>query len=607
MEKTRVTPRALLALLLISALAAVGPTPAHAAEIITESYYVPTVDGALVYVEVRRDKALADSGEKIPVILTYTPYTVLGGGVGDGHGNRYVPRGYARAWADVIGTRNSTGCWDYGGPKEQQSGVDLVNFLASQEWSNGKIAMIGGSYDGTTATMVAARGDDAPALKAFVPIAGISHWYGYAYYGGVRYFLNSKVPTDEGFDTPLAFDFALGRVPSTDTENQEQMLQAWQDRLNPCDSVEHTQEGYSRSPDYDDFWVERDYLKDPSRFRAAALIAHGWQDYNVKQDEGIKLWNALPVDNPETEEVEGVPFKRLWMSQGSHGGATSGGGWQQLLDRFFAETLKGEDTGVDDEAPVFTVGRTVSGAIGGGSTEASWPPPGTEELTLHLGRSFDPIQGVPSIGPVGTTGETGTLELEPQDDGGGWMHVNPGTVSEEATLEDPLNEDGHGYYSLYHKSEPLAQDTRLVGSAVLDTWVNTPVPGQTLTPILVEVAPDGTLSIVERGFLNLDYAGGLGKAEPKTGWIHARVEFLPQDYTFKAGNRIGLILQGSNTVWAVPGNPGTLSYAMGPVANVTQAGAHLIIPTTTDDPFGVGPAQSAPGNSEFGRSHKRFR
>lgn len=601
MTPIRVATRALLALLVVSST--LTALPARAAEVVIEEYYVPTADGALVYVQVKRDKAFEAAGEKVPVILTYSPYNILAGGddiVTDGNSEKYVPRGYARAVADVIGTRNSTGCWDYGGAKEQQSGVDLVNFLSSQPWSSGKVAMVGGSYDGTTATMVAARGDDVPGLVGIVPIAGISHWYGYAYYDGVRYFLNSRTPTDEGFDTPLAFDFALGRVPNPDPSDPN-FQQALEDRLNPCESVEHTQEGYSRSPDYDDFWLERDYYKDADKFRAAVLIAHGWQDYNVKQDEAIKLWNALPEDDPGTDDVvEGVPFKRMYLTQGTHGGATRGAAWPGLLERFFEQTLKGADHGLETERAVSTVGRTYAGAMPQDSPalEPKWPPPGTKDLVLHLGRSFDTIPGVPSVGPVGTTGETGTLELEPQNDGGGWTHLNPGTISEEATLRDPLNEEGHGYYSLYHKSEPLAEDTRLVGSALLDTWVNVPVAGQTLTPILVEVAPDGTLGLVERGFLNLDYAGGNEKSNPRTGYIHAQVEFLPQDYTFTKGNRIGLILQGSNTVWAVPGNPGFVSYAMGPVANVTTVGTHLILPTTAKHPFGTGPANSVLGRSQ---------
>src|SRR5688500_2708069 len=106
----------------------------------------------------------------------YSPYSTLlePEPAKDGVGMDWVPKGYARAVADVLGTRGSTGCWDYGGPDEQQAGVDVVKHLAAQPWSNGNVGMMGVSYEGTTATMVAARGDDVPELKAIVPIAAIS-------------------------------------------------------------------------------------------------------------------------------------------------------------------------------------------------------------------------------------------------------------------------------------------------------------------------------------------------------------------------------------------------------------------------------------------------
>jgi predicted acyl esterase len=192
---------------LIVALLAVLALPGDAgAETVTESYRVPTVDGAQVSVEATREQ-----GVKAPVILTYSPYNVLGEGeeTTDSYGQRYVPRGYARAVADVIGTHNSSGCWDYGGAKEQQSGVDLVNFLAAQPWSNGRVAMIGGSYDGTTANMVAARSADAPGLAGIVPIAAISRWYGYAYSHGIRYrgglAQERTVPVGDPFSAKVTF------------------------------------------------------------------------------------------------------------------------------------------------------------------------------------------------------------------------------------------------------------------------------------------------------------------------------------------------------------------------------------------------------------------
>jgi X-Pro dipeptidyl-peptidase len=553
--------------------------------VVTEEYYVPTVGGATIYVEVTRDTDF----ERVPIILTYSPYNNLGepNPSQDGYASRYVPRGYARAVADVLGTRGSTGCWDYGGPAEQQSGIDVVKFLAHQPWANGKVAMIGGSYEGTTATMVAARGPEVPELKAIVPIAAISHWYGYAYNHGVRFFLNSQSASDEGFDTPLLFDYGFGRTVAPDPTN-ETFGPTITSRVGPCEAeaLEHTTEGYSRQPDYDGFWQERSYRKDAANFRAAVLLAHGWQDYNVKQEEAIELWEALRVDPRAVEHKRtGVPFKIMYLTQGTHGGATSGPEWQPLLDAFLAHTLLGERNGVNKPSVrVLTRGRTVTDAGAyqtlAPSPEADWPPSGTEETVLHINRKFDyDVPGMPEVPPG--TGETGTLDPQANPDARFpfFTYFDTGTSTEEISLRDPLNHPGHGYYSLFYESAPLATAQRLAGSAILDVDVRYQTAGQHLTPLLVDVLPNGDLRLVERGFLNLDYAAGLEKANPRPGqWVGAQVEFLPQDFTFPAGHRIGLIIQSSNTVWAVPGGAGQVNIAHGQVANTTTEPGRLVLP-----------------------------
>src|SRR3954465_5344503 len=222
-------PRLLPLALLLCCLAVAAPASAANLE---ETVKVPTKDGR-IWAEIVRP----DVKEKVPIILTYSPYNSLGETPGtsvadDSLAKTFTPKGYARVVADVLGTRNSTGCWDYGGAREQQSGVDLVNALARQSWSNGKVAMIGASYDGTTANMVAVRGADVPGLAAIAPQAAINHWYGYAFQDGVRYFGNSKVPTDEGVDTPLGFDFGLARTPPTHPD-QASVLDLPTGRYNP--------------------------------------------------------------------------------------------------------------------------------------------------------------------------------------------------------------------------------------------------------------------------------------------------------------------------------------------------------------------------------------
>ena len=518
------------------------PATAAAAEPVFEQFKVPTVDGdgnpAMIAVEVMRP---ADGEPDAPVILTYSPYNSLSETnapnlANDELGERYVEQGYVRAVADVLGTRDSSGCWDYGGKGEIRSGVDLVNALAAQPWSNGRVAMIGGSYDGTTATMVASQGDEAPGLKAIVPVAGISRWYGYAYSHGIRYAGNTERPTDEGADTPLAFDFGLTRTPPTDPSDPA-FLATFLSRINPCDSVEHTRAGYNDTPDYNEFWVERDYRRHAADFRAATLVVHGWQDYNVKQEEGVKLFEALREDDPATGAIEGVPFKRLYMFQGGHGSPRDAN-YQPLLDRFFEHTLKEVDNGVDTEPAVLTEGRSAAEPRTGFSVEESWPPPTTGPATLYLGR--------------GAAG--GELTSAPSATGGQAGYSDFANTTEEAARQEPGSEASW----LFYESEPLTADVRMAGDALLDLSLSVSRDHADLTPVLVDVAPDGTTRTVSRGFLDLRYRNGLETAQPLPAGqpVSAQVEFKPQDQIFRAGHRIGVIVQSSNTAWAVPDDPG---------------------------------------------------
>ncbi len=531
----------------MAALALVpGAAQAQAEDTIYESLSIPTVDGDRIHVEVARPKG----APKAPVILTYSPYNSLSEGTSpnlayDDLGLRYLPKGYARAVADVLGTRNSSGCWDYGGRKEQQSGVDLVNALAAQPWSNGKVAMIGGSYDGTTANMVAARGDDAPGLAAIVPELAISRWYGYAYADGVRYLGNSQRPTDEGFDTPLAFDYGIARTPPT--QRTPQTLDAMRDRMNPCDGVEHTIKGYDTSPDYDGFWSERDYRKDAGSFRASTLVVHGWQDYNVKQSEGVDLYEALPL--PTTASAH-APFKRLYLFQGAHQSPSGRPHFDALLDEFFATTLRGQAPGPELAAPVLTQGRTAA-APGGFRAEAAWPPAGGTVQRLALGRS---LMG-------GTLGGDGS--------GPRASFTDTGTTAEEVALRSPDAQMGW----LAYRGAPLAADTRIAGTPRLTLELVTDQDHGQLAPTLADIAPDGSAKAISRGFLNLRYRNGLrdDEAVPPGEPVSATVTFSPQDHTVERGHRIGLILAGSNVVWAVPDTPAGTT--------VTVRSGTLLLPT----------------------------
>jgi X-Pro dipeptidyl-peptidase len=581
-------PRLLTAVALLATL--VVPAVPSGAAPVTEVRYVPTVDDAVIRVEIRRDTDFDAAGQ--PVLLTYSPYNSLGAPTGTGVASTYNSMGIAHASADVLGTRGSTGCWDYGGAAEQQSGVDVVNFLAGDtpdvdgeflEWSNGRVGMTGVSYDGTTANMVAAAGDRAPGLKAVVPIAAISQWYGYAFQNGVRYFLNSESATDEGFDTPLLFDVGFSDTVHPDNAADGAVAHSNGD----CGALAHTQQAYSRTPTYGDFWIERAYDRATAeQWTAATLVVHGWNDYNVKQDEAIRLYEHLAtLDDPETTAVEGPADLRLWMTQSRHSGG-NGLGYGELVDAFWQAHLLTPGTPQQAAAAAALEGMPevysrpqVGGAAGADdpalTVHDAWPLPGTEDVELFLNRTYEQdIPGVQVPGPG--TGEVGELSFEnrfagPLDGRGGaygatssW--TDSGAATEELSRTDPWSNEGdrgtqpggQGYYSLAFSTPPLAEDARIAGRAVVDGVFQTaaPVTGGAITPILVDIDPSGSYRTIERGFMNLDYRDGRDvQAGPMQGWEEVAIDLLPEDYIVRAGHRIGLILQSSNAVWAVPGNP----------------------------------------------------
>jgi X-Pro dipeptidyl-peptidase len=313
----------------------------------------------------------------VPVILSMTPYHALYGALDPtpenlpaGDANIFVPQGYAYAQADVRGTYNSGGCWDYGGIKERRDGYDLVEWLGTRDWSNGKVAMTGASYDGTTAN--AAAIENPPHLATIVPISAISRWWGYAYQQGTRStYSGESADADPPSDTPTDFMFGYGFLPPPEpgsVTHAEQIAMRWQ----PCDRVEKLLAGYNPQPDYNAFWKERDYLRRASKVKVPVLVTHGQLDFNVKTWEGTSWFEALRTP------------KMMVLGQWPHDSPRGNlAGWDDLLGRWYARWLYGVRNGIEREPNVlvqtndgtwhaertWAAGRTKTFALSGGEFE----------------------------------------------------------------------------------------------------------------------------------------------------------------------------------------------------------------------------------------------
>jgi len=105
--------------------------------------------------------------EPLPVIFTFTPY------IADSYQDRavyFAKNGYVYALIDVRGRGNSEGRFE---PfvNEGRDGYDVVEWLAKQSWSNGKVTMWGGSYAGFD--QWSTLKEAPPHLATIVPAAAV--------------------------------------------------------------------------------------------------------------------------------------------------------------------------------------------------------------------------------------------------------------------------------------------------------------------------------------------------------------------------------------------------------------------------------------------------
>lgn len=537
---------ALLAGLLVAPQAPAAPPKTY--EQSDPTAYIVETRHAKIYLEVIHP---VDAGEIVeaPVILTLSPYSVLGR---NGDAAHWVPKGYARAYADVIGTGNSGGCYDYGGKREKETGFDLVEWIAKQDWSTGKLAMIGGSYDGTTATATAVM--NPPHLTTIVPEAAISRWYEYAYSGGIRYSWTNKFirddsrgqAADEGLDTPLLFDFGLALPPPVDVQDPS-WAERVQSTITPCDELEHMMAGYNFDlPNYDDFWLERDYIKDAHKIDIPVLIAHNWGDWNVKQEGAVNLFKAL----------KNSPSKHLYMGDSWSGHGTPGGEYAATVDAWMDHYLKGVNNGVQNLAPVTSQTANYDGAMDKWYSGA-WPKTKKVSLIAQNEPSFGANKHPWMLKPRFEYYANPLFKPTPSR----FPSTNVNTES-HAAHHCRSNHDWFCFETLMFK-----KDTRLFGSITVDVWSHADRKWLTMIPSIVDVDmgyhesyagqhvgydPNGVVAFT-RGFLDSRYRNGLDKptlVKPNKSF-GMTVVTKPQDYTIKAGHVLWVNLQTEALEWAV--------------------------------------------------------
>jgi X-Pro dipeptidyl-peptidase len=548
---------AMIGALVSAPVSAAAAAPTYVAEIL--EYKIPTRSGTL-HAEVAH-ATVKGKIPKLPVILTMSPYSALGR---NGDSDRWVPKGYHRVWVDVPGTGNSGGCYDYGADGEREAGYDTVEWIAKQKWSSGKVAMIGGSYDGTTATATATM--DPPHLTTIVPEAAISRWYSYAYSGGMRYaFNNEKLgnqgPTngvlidEQGFDTPIGFDFGFSAPPPLDPQSPD-YVERLQSDIEPCEELDHTLGAYDfETPTYNEFWLERDYVKDAHKIDIPVLVSHNWGDWNVKQEEAWNLFNALT----------NTPKKVLYMGTRWHNHGTPGGQYQKHVEMWMDHYLKGVDNGIEKLPSVISQTSDYDGALG-------------------FKKGAPKVRNIDLIAQEAFLADEYSWKLLPTDPIF-FPGAPPGVAafpSAGANTESHMNHHARSHHDWWWFESPaLAKDVRIFGTPKVQVWSTIYRRYITITPVLVDIDPAAHLTVgnqhttycdpaavqegdtnqcteavvgVTRGFLDSRYRKGLDQEVEVTPGesFGATVVMKPQDYVFRKGHILGLQIATELLEWHVP-------------------------------------------------------
>ena len=135
---------------------------------------VPMRDG----VGLAADIYLPSAGEepaagRFPVILERTPYDKAAPRQVT-NAEYFARRGYATVIQDVRGRFASEGEW-YAFAREAPDGYDTVQWLGVQEWSDGQVGTMGGSYAGSDQSALATLAP--PHLRTMVVAVGASNYY----------------------------------------------------------------------------------------------------------------------------------------------------------------------------------------------------------------------------------------------------------------------------------------------------------------------------------------------------------------------------------------------------------------------------------------------
>ena len=468
----------------------------------------------------------------VPAILEYLPYRYQ-----DGTAQRdalmhpwFARHGYASVRVDMRGTGNSEGVLlgEYL-LQEQDDGLEIIDWVARQNWCCGEIGIIGISWGGFNGLQIAAR--RPPALKAIVTVCSTDDRFvdDTHYKGGAM--LCDNIAWS-------GFMFSINTTPPDPLLHGDGWEQIWQRRLAETghwlvDWLEHQHR--------DDFYRHGSICENYDDIECAVYAVGGWADGYT--NAVFRLLANLSA-----------PCKGLigpWAHQYPHF-ATPGPaiGFLQECLSWWDHWLKGIDNGIMDEpalrcwmqdsalpdvCPDQRPGRWIA--------ESCWPAADLRPTNFHLN----------SDGLSRQAGPAGPMKI-----------TSPETTGQAAGLwcaygrdpDQPADQRIDAGGALLFETGPLKDGLEILGRPVVRLRASCNRTGGNVAVVLNEVFPDGQSARISFGVLNLAHRNDHRDPEPLVpGEI---CEFLIRldaiAHAFSVGNRICLAVSTAYwpTIWPSP-------------------------------------------------------
>jgi predicted acyl esterase len=279
---------------------------------------------------------------------------------------RWVPHGYAIVRVDSRGAGWSPGFMDPLCPQEDDDLYRCIEWAGTQEWSNGKVGMLGISYYAINQWRVATK--HPPHLAAIIPWEGFNDFYrDPSYHGGILCeFMKRWAPIQA-----LTVQHGLGERAKKNPNTGESV--AGPVTLSEAELAKNRADPHTdlRAHPLDDAW-HRARSADLSKVTVPVLSCANWGGQGIH-----------PRGNFNGFTQSASPQKWLEVHGESHWALFSAGYGLALQKRFFDHFLKGLDNGWE-KAPPVTLNVRHPGEKFVLRHEREWPLARTRWTKLYL-------------------------------------------------------------------------------------------------------------------------------------------------------------------------------------------------------------------------------